>query len=71
MTDPYKLRAYHNPEKIDESLVPDGWRFRYADEMLNYAKTCRIYRPHYGDFSNHLSASGGMILSYTYIVPVA
>jgi hypothetical protein len=27
------LRPYHNPENIDESLVPDGWRFRYADEI--------------------------------------
>ena len=28
------LRPYHNPENIDESLVPDGWRFRYADEII-------------------------------------
>jgi len=28
-----KLRAYHNPKNIDESLVPNGFRFRYADEM--------------------------------------
>jgi hypothetical protein len=30
-----KLRPYHNPENIDESKVPPGWRFRYADELIN------------------------------------
>jgi hypothetical protein len=64
------LRPYHNPENIDESKVPDGWRFRYADEVLNYAKACRIYRPYYGDFSTIFVNSGGMNHRYTYIVPV-
>lgn len=63
------FRPYHNPENIDESLVPDGWRFRYADEMLNRAKDCRIYRPNYGDF-NSISFKTGMDFRYTYIVPV-
>lgn len=64
------LRPYHNPEGIDESLVPDGWRFRYADEMNDRAKDCRIYRPYYGDFSIISVNSGGVNPRYTYIVPV-
>ena len=25
-------KPYHNPENVDESRVPDGWRFLYEDE---------------------------------------
>lgn len=60
-----KLRPYHNPENVDESRVPSGWRFRYADEMKF---------PHYGAwFSYHWdfeSVEGGMNSAVTYIVPV-
>ena len=30
----FKIRPYHNPENVDESKVPDGWRFKYADERI-------------------------------------
>jgi hypothetical protein len=60
-----KLRPYHNPENVDESRVPSGWRFRYADEMKF---------PHYNArFSLHWSMDSverGRNPSVTYIVPV-
>jgi hypothetical protein len=41
-----KLRPYHNPEKVDESRVPDGWRFLYADEAgTKQDKPCRVWLP--------------------------
>jgi hypothetical protein len=64
-----KLRKYHNPENIDESRVPDGWRFRYADEMPSFlGKKCRLWMPHYDGWSD--SKSEGTIQAWTYIVPV-
>ena len=30
-----KLRPYHNPENLDESVVPAGWRILYQDEVTN------------------------------------
>jgi len=66
-----KLRPYHNPENIDESLVPDGWRFRYADEMPSFVETkCRAWfglgEENFSFFQYYL----GNVLSITYIVPV-
>lgn len=37
------FRPYHNPENIDESLVPDGWRFRYADEIKVKPRLSALY----------------------------
>lgn len=66
---PYRLRAYHNPEKIDESEVPDGWRFLYAEEAGHpQPAPCRLFLC--GDFNNLFGASG-RYLSFTYIVPVS
>lgn len=28
------LRPYHNPENLDESLVPSGYRLLYAGELV-------------------------------------
>jgi len=60
-----KLRPYHNPENVDESKVPPGWRFRYADEM------------DFPDSMSHRYVAGwypalyrGVLPSVTYIVPV-
>ena len=36
------LRPYHNPENLDESLVPAGWRFLYADEVCATAPCWNI-----------------------------
>lgn len=62
-----KLLPYHNPEKVDESRVPDGWRFLYADEAgKSQNKPCRLWiRTGFGgsDYNGYLS-------QYTYIVPV-
>jgi hypothetical protein len=69
MTHPYKLRKYHNPENIDESLVPDGWRFRYADEMPHKAQTRCKASSHY--IWTRLSNWQGTCFGNTYIVPVA
>jgi len=64
-----KLRPYHNPENVDESKVPAGWRFRYADEMVEPVSTpCRI-------FFNQTEVSVdqdyfGASMRISYIVPV-
>jgi hypothetical protein len=66
-----KLRPYHNPENIDESLVPDGWRFRYADEMPSFPEEncpCLLWMPHYNGWSD--SMADGTMPHWTYIVPV-
>jgi hypothetical protein len=34
-----RLRPYHNPENVDESRVPEGWRFLYADELIEQKLT--------------------------------
>jgi len=67
------LRPYHNPEGIDESKVPDGWRFRYADEKLEFLEAdCRCwgeYGRRKGTFSNW-DFYNGTCPAFTYIVPV-
>ena len=71
---PYRLRPYHNPEGIDESKVPAGWRFRYADEANQRAQgPCkwigRIYGSHYSGVWFD-SSTAGTNKYFTYIVPV-
>lgn len=64
------LRPYHNPENLDESLVPDGWRFRYADEIPERARTqCTTWMPDIGKWDHYLFWHGCLEDS-TYIVPV-
>lgn len=65
---PYRLRPYHNPDNVDESKVPAGWRFRYADEMFTRHRRARFFGP----LSNiwRASMSGGTLIDNTYIVPV-
>jgi hypothetical protein len=65
---PYKLRAYHNPQKIDESLVPDGWRFRYADEMRVPVTRCQYWSCNLSCWNG--SRMNGLLQFFTYIVPV-
>ena len=62
-----KLRPYHNPENIDESKVPDGWRFRYADEMGNRPYICAVFL--LGEWIPALHYNG-TVPEITYIVPV-
>jgi hypothetical protein len=74
---PYRLRAYHNPQRADESLVPDGWTMLYADEFpLSRKVPCRLFvKPIYcGSMTPHFGFSwnaSGRVLDITYIVPVA
>lgn len=64
------FRPYHNPENIDESLVPDGWRFRYADEMKTKAKTeCTSFLKTSGVWDDQPDYKG-ISTELTYIVPV-
>lgn len=71
-THPCRLRPYHNPENVDESLVPEGWRFRYADEVVIRAGShCRAFiglgkESFFDECCNYL----GTMLKLTYIVPV-
>ena len=39
------LRPYHNPENVDESRVPDGWRFLYSDEAHLRPCPCMMWVP--------------------------
>lgn len=67
------FRPYHNPENIDESLVPAGWRFRYADEIGKALyKKCRCWGVFGRAFRRFSSFEGyqGNAPSFTYIVPV-
>lgn len=66
---PYKLRAYHNPEGVDESKVPDGWRFLYADEAgKSQNKPCRAWMGPRPFFEDGYDGNSHII---TYIVPVS
>lgn len=69
-----KLRPYHNPEQVDESRVPDGWRFLYAYEFSNAAieeppKFVGVlnsnFDPLFGRLKEGINPAG-----ITYIVPV-
>lgn len=64
-----RFRPYHNPDHIDESCVPPGWRFRYADEANSLAYPCRLLN--YGTGEWPLSKYCGGLIHTTYIVPVA
>lgn len=64
-----KFRPYHNPENVDESKVPPGWRFRYADEMQEHPQTkCHKWIED-GAWSCSTFYSG-LERRKTYIVPV-
>lgn len=64
------FRPYHNPENIDESLVPDGWRFRYADETNLVAQTqCTAFLFTTDQWDHELNWNG-TCPGLTYIVPV-
>lgn len=63
-----KLRPYHNPENVDESDVPEGMRFRYADEFPLPALDAK-WREFIG-YSWEPSVSRGTLQNITYIVPV-
>lgn len=65
-----KLRPYHNPENVDESKVPDGWRFRYANELgYSVVSKCRLWLPRSNKFGNQETCTG-LHNAWTYIVPV-
>jgi hypothetical protein len=65
---PYRLRPYHNPQNVDESKVPAGWRFRYADEAGTPATTpCT---PWLTNRFCWLTDFNGTLFRHTYIVPV-
>jgi len=62
-----KLRPYHNPENVDESKVPDGWRFRYADE-IQCLEFKSLFWASYPDA--RMLDGNGLCRTITYIVPV-
>ena len=70
---PYQPPAYHNPQEVDESVVPAGWRMLYEYEFplrFTHARRCRIYVVPENCFGDRETCTGA--LSYlTYIIPVA
>ncbi len=65
---PYRLRPYHNPENVDESKVPPGWRFLYRHEAgICQHKPCRMW---FGGRFDNYSGYDGNSEFLTYIVPV-
>lgn len=67
---PYRLRTKHNPERIDGSKVPRGWRFLYAEEAgERQRKPCRMWDCTLNKFSEEMNYIGNS-LSCTYIVPI-
>jgi hypothetical protein len=63
-----RLRPYHNPDNVDESYVPSGWRFSYEGERLHRDKTVRVWL--FFGFAT-LGSDWKQAGAYTYIVPVA
>lgn len=63
--------------RVDESKVPDGWRFIYADEFPlppKHGRLCKlfiqpIFSPGPDRFGDRLNCTGAL-LGITYIVPV-
>lgn len=73
-----KLRPYHNPQRADEALVPNGWRMLYADEFplpKRHKIRCRLFQnpncPEYGppQFGTRENCTG-QVFGVTYIVTV-
>ncbi len=63
------LRPYHNPKGVDESLVPKGFRFRYADEMRTKTTNRKLkYWSRHGEWAQ--AWLQGVDPLATYIVPV-
>lgn len=68
----YHLHPYHNPDRVDDSKVPRGWRFRYADEAGTRARgKCRAWLFWRGGFDSEDDDWHGDLINRTYIVPVA
>lgn len=64
------FRPYHNPDKVDESKVPEGWRWRYADEIGKRApRPCRAWGLHDAVWTR-CDKWHGTHSEITYIVPV-
>lgn len=67
-------KPYHNPESVDESRVPDGWRFLYAEEAgKKQGKPCRVWLPAWSTTPLCFSPQQhwyGDCHYITYIVPV-
>lgn len=71
-TDPkyYHLEPYHNPDEVDESKVPKGWRMRYQSEAGELTKgQCIAFLNDYNKFSFSTDFQG-TATGITYIVPV-
>lgn len=66
-----KLRPYHNPENVDESKVPDGWRFLYQKERFAGKFTAITGCLHIQWIQLGRQAQCKFVASCTYIVPVA
>lgn len=63
-----RLRPYHNPENVDESRVPKGWRLLYEGERPNQSKAASVwFRDAFSPSQTHFY----WVPTYTYIVPVA
>ena len=63
-----RLLPYNNPENVDESRVPKGWRFLYADEKPHPKLLARVWLHSCFSISQN---NWGWVKEYTYIVPVA
>ena len=63
-----KLKPYHNPKNVDESKVPKGWRFRYANEMGARVPKSKFWSKYSEKWQK--SACFGTDPMATYIVPV-
>lgn len=67
---PYRLRPYHNPERVDESKVPPGWRLLYVGEVYHvHTGKVRKWDAQFSRFSNYEFYLGNCN-HLTYIVPV-
>ena len=63
-----RLRPYHNPENVDGSRVPAGWRFLYEGEKPDKSRPHKVWM----EFGFSISLCRRFRNnSWTHIVPVA
>lgn len=67
-----KLRAYHNPENVDESRVPDGWTFPLHPFLLRRS-VCKLWWPNRPEAESDWideKPFAELDKGFTYIIPV-
>lgn len=68
---PFRLLPYHNPQHVDASTIPHGWRFLYAHEFplpFPCNLPCRLHVVPTNQFTRRQTCTGA-VPGITYIIP--